>query len=170
MKRFVFVVAAALAGGVLTLLWAPPAGADTEGPCTATVDGQDVSGRSASDPDDAIEVDADAVVDVQATSAQDIGSYAVEMEFAGFSWEVASDEANGTSWQKTVEVKDYSRFGVGLYKVRAVSGGAVPCVGEVLVKVTGKSLFATPAGLAGLALAGGGVAGVALSIRRAVAA
>ena len=92
MKRFMFVLVATLAGGVLALVWAPPAGAETEGPCTATVDGQDVSGRSASDPDDAIEVDAEAVIDVEATSAQPIGSYAVEMEFAGFSWEVAADD------------------------------------------------------------------------------
>ena len=156
------------AGGALAL--ASPAAAEVDGPCTGTVDGRDVAPLSAGDPGDSIEVDADAVVSVGATSAETIDSYAVEMEFAGFSWEVASDTVDGTSWSRDVEVADYSRFGVGLYKVRAVSSGATPGVGAVLVKVTGKSPLTTPAGIGGAVLTGAGALGVALSARKAVVA
>ncbi len=159
------IVAAAVAGGVAGLFaLAPPASADVSGPCTASLAGVDAAGRSASDPDAAIDVGPDDVIDVAVVASQPIGPYSVQLEFAGFRWTVAADETGDTSWTKAVEVADYSRFGVGLYRVHAVSGGAAPCDGAVLVRVTG-SPFGTVAGWAALAVTAIGVGATVAAAR-----
>jgi hypothetical protein len=153
-------------GFVLAMLAAPPAAAEVEGPCEGHIDGQDVAPLDSGNPDDAVDVDAEATITVGASSATPIESYEVQMEFAGFTWTVASDSVDDTQWTDEVDVADYSRFGVGLYKVIAVSEGEVPCSGAVLVNVTGKSPLTTPAGIAGVVLVAGGAFGVAASARK----
>ena len=159
--------AAAAAGSIAVVAGADGAAAEIEGGCQATVAGVDVAPLSASDPDDAIEVGAKDVVEVGASSPDDISAYAVDMEFAGFSWEVATDEVDGNSWSDRVEVSDYATYGVGLYRVSAVSVGDADCTGSVLVEVTGKSPLTTVAGIGALIVGAGGVALVASSLVKA---
>ena len=139
------------------VLPATAAGAVVSGPCTGTIKGVDVAPLSASDPKDAIEVGGKEDVVVGATSQQQIERYKVQLEFAGIRWTVGKGTTADTSWSKTVNVSDYARYGVGLYRVHGVSEGAAACDGAALVKVGGSPL-GTVAGLAGLALGGIGAA------------
>lgn len=133
------------------------AGAVVSGPCIGTIKGVDVAPLSATSPKDAIDVGESEDVVVGATSQGRIERYEVQLEFAGVRWTVGKGETTDTSWSKTVNVSDYARYGVGLYKVHGVSEGAVACDGAALVKVGGSPL-GTVAGLAGLALGGIGAA------------
>ena len=139
-------------------LWATPAGAQVEGPCEATIAGQDV--RAADSPSDAIEVDVDDQVEVNATSSgSPLDTYEVELEFGGFSWPVADGDADGQTWSDVVDVGDYADFSVGLYKVHGVSfsGGSEICRGTAYIEVTGRSPFLTVAGAIGSVLLLGGL-------------
>jgi hypothetical protein len=157
----------AVAGLTLVLLWAAPAGADITGPCTATMKGIPIKGRSHTDKSKAIPVDANETLTVSATSdAAPIDSYDVKMEFAGFKWNVASGKADGNTWSKVVKVNDYATFGVGLYKVYGVSNGATPCTGAALVKVGGKFPLTTVAGAIGAILAAAAALGAVSGIRK----
>src|SRR4051812_30631061 len=156
-----------LVGGLMVLT-AAPASAAVTGPCESTVAGHRVRPLSETDPDDAIDVGSDDVVKVAATASSPITSYDVEMEYAGFTWRVAKGDTNGTSWQRDVKVADYARFGVGLYKVRAVSHG-VDCTGAALIRITGRSPLTTVAGGGAAAVAAAALVGVVLSLRRSAA-
>ncbi len=153
--------------GLVAVSSARPAGAEISERCSASIDGIDVAGRSADDPGQAVEVDQDATVEIVVESDAIIETYTIELEFAGFRWQVAEGEPGSIIWSDRIEVGDYSRFGVGLYKVHATSTGPGACEGSVLVKVGGNPL-ATVAGWAGVVLAGLGLAGVAAGTRRAV--
>jgi len=133
------------------------AGAVVSGPCTGTIKGVDIAPLSATSPKDAIDVGESEDVVVGATSQGRIERYEVQLEFAGVRWTVGEGRTNDTSWSKTVNVSDYARYGVGLYKVHGVSEGAAACDGAALVKVGGSPLGSI-AGLAGAGLAGLGVA------------
>ena len=153
--------------GMAVLVSAGAAGAEVSEGCEATLAGEDVGSRSSTDIDDAIEVGAKDVVEVGGTSDAPIDGYRVEMEFAGFSWEVAADDTEGNSWSDEVDVADYARFGVGLYKVRAVTTGDGACSGAVLVEITGKSPLTTAAGIGALVVGAGGLALAASSLVKA---
>jgi hypothetical protein len=158
-------VAAVLAAGAVAFVaGADDAGAEIDGGCQATVAGVDVAPLSSTDPNDAVEVGAKDVVEVAASSPNDISAYAVDMEFAGFSWQVATDEVDGNSWSDQVEVADYATYGVGLYRVSAVSSGDANCTGSVLIEVTGKSPLTTVAGIGAVVVGAAGVALVASSL------
>lgn len=158
---------AGAAGAVaLVVLSAGPAGAEINGSCTATIKGIDVRPLSSTKKSDAIPVQSDESLVAAATSSSPIDSYDVKMEFAGFKWGVGSGKANGNSWSKTVNVKDYAKFGVGLYKVYGISNGGSPCTGAVLVKIAGKSPLTTVAGAAAAILAIGAFVGAVSGIRR----
>ena len=153
--------ALACSGVVVALgwVWAGPAGAQVEGPCQATIAGQDVS--TAARPGDAIEVDVDDQVEVTATSSgSPLDTYEVELEFAGFAWGVADGEADGQTWSDVVDVSDYADFSVGLYKVRGVSfaGGSEICTGTAYIKVGGKNPLLPAAGAVGAVSLLGGAA------------
>lgn len=140
--------------------------ASMSGPCSGTVNGQDVAPRSASSPGDAIDVgNADQVV-VQARSSSPIGTYRIQLEYAGIRWTVAKGESSDNAWSRSVKVKDYARYGAGIYRVHGVSTGGGSCDGAVLVDVGGSPLT-TPIGLAAVGLVLLGVANAALSVRSA---
>ncbi len=166
-RRWRDAAVAACVGGVVLVVAADGAAAEVDGDCEATLDGEDVGSRSSTDLDDAIEVDADEVVTVGAVAAGPIVSYAVELEYAGFSWEVASGDGDGNTWTDEVDVADHARFGVGVYRVSAVSTGAGTCTGAVLVEITGKSPFTTPVGAAASAVTVVGLGLVVSSLRNA---
>ena len=137
------------------------AGAQVSGPCEATIADQSVN--EADSPGDAIEVDADDDVVAAASSTTPITGYEVDLEFGGFRWTVASGEAEGNSWEKTVEVSDYANFGIGLYKVHGVSlaGDSEVCTGTAYIDIGGQNPLATIAGAAGAAAL---LAGAALMV------
>jgi hypothetical protein len=166
-------LAAAVAAGTTVIVGmivagASAAGAVVSGPCRATIAGEDVASRSASDPDDAIDVSSDQDLVVSAESSGEIDAYRIEMSLAGRRWTVASGDASGNSWSKTVAVKEYARV-PGLYRVHAVSEGAAACEGTVLVNVDGNPLGSI-AGWAGIGLTGAGVAGALAALRRGAGA
>jgi len=142
------------------------ASADVNGNCSATINGVDVKGLSSSDAGDAIEVKEHTAVPVTMQSAEGITHLRVQIEFAGVPWTVRDEPTSGTSWQNTVPVDKYAKWGVGLYKVIGQSEGpAGTCSGSALVRVVGNPLTtvvgAAAAGitaLGGLGLAAAGVA------------
>lgn len=150
---------AALAMLTVAAIVVPSAAAEISGPCEATINGQDVKSQGVGALDDAITVENDAVVPVTMSASSEISHLKIQIEFAGISWTVRDKESNGTSWSSDVKVKNYAKYGVGLYKVVGSSSGGVSCSGSALVKVKGNPLT-TVAGIVGLIAALGGIAGV----------
>jgi len=160
-RRVLLAVAGAMFFGLFGAN-ASPAAASSSGPCTGTVNGIDVSKRSATDPDDAITVGSQDRLDVVVTSTGSIGHYDVQLGFAGFDWTVADKDASGNSWTKSIAVGDYSAFGAGLYQVHVETAGSSPCSGAVLIRIKG-SPFATVAGWVALVLAAVGIGATAMA-------
>lgn len=160
-RRWIGALAAAGIAFAVSAADAAPASAEVSGPCQGTIKGVDVAPLSSSDIGDAIEVGKTETVTVGATAGGEIDRYKIQLAFAGVNWTVAKGEADGSSWSKTVNVGDYARYGVGLYKVSGVSSG-VSCTGAALVKVDG-SPFGSVAGIVGAALSVVGVGAVASS-------
>lgn len=158
----------AATGVAATLVVGPvlvePAGAQVTGGCSATIAGQDVgSARSARS---AIEVGADDTITVSGTAPGPITSYEVYLSFGGVRFPAASGDVTdgSTSYTTDVDVADYARYGVGLYRVEADTTGT-PCSTWAYVKVTGRFPLFTVAGAVGGALTIGGLFGM---IRTAV--
>jgi hypothetical protein len=156
----------ALAGaGVL----AAGAGASIDGPCTASIAGTNVKGLGATSASDAIRVANDARIPVTMAATTSIDQLKVRISLAGLGYDAKNGAASGTSWTRTVNVKDYARWGVGLYQVTGSSTGVgIACSGTALVRVEGNPL-STPAGWAGVglsALGALGLVGMALSALR----
>jgi hypothetical protein len=132
---------------------APNALAEIDGPCRASIAGQNVATQETGAMSEAIKVADDARIPVTMSSTKPITSLKVEIEFGGFGWTVHDDGTEGTSWAKTVDVEDYADYGVGLYKVVGTSSGqGFSCTGAALVEVEGSPL-STIAGLAGIVMA-----------------
>jgi hypothetical protein len=146
----------------LALAAAPVAAATIDGPCKASIAGVSVADRGTSATSDAITVANDAKVRVSMSAAKPIDQLKVSIEFAGLSWTVHDRPTSGTSWSSIVNVDDYAKYGVGLYKVvGSSSGSGLSCSGAALVKVEGSPL-STVAGLVGLGMAVLGGVGLAL--------
>jgi putative component of membrane protein insertase Oxa1/YidC/SpoIIIJ protein YidD len=130
--------------------------AQVNGPCTATLNGVDAN--TAASPQDAIEVQHDAQVPATATMPTGPVAYKVQLEFSGIRWTVKTGTSSTNAWTSTVNIADYAKYGVGLYKVHAVSTNAAgqTCTVDGYVNVVGKSPLTTAAGVAGgVALVGG---------------
>ncbi len=161
---------AAVAVGLLALagagVLAAGAGAEINGPCTASIGGTNVKGLGATSAGDAIKVKQDARIPVTMASSNDIDQLKVTISLAGMGYDAKNGPATGTSWTRTVNVNDYATWGVGLYQVTGSSTGpGLSCSGIALVQVEGNPL-STPAGWAGVAasiLGIAGLVGVALS-------
>ena len=127
--------------------------AEIDGPCQATIAGQNVATSDTTATGEPIKVREKARVPVTMSATRPITELAVEIEFAGIGWTVHDEPTEGRSWARTVNVGDYSKYGVGLYKVVGSSDGqAFSCTGAALIEVEGSPLT-TIAGLVGLALA-----------------
>lgn len=131
---------------------AVPAGAEVSGGCTGSVNGQDVGGRSSTDPAQAIQVQWNSSVPVVVKAPAPITGYHVDMEYAGVRFTVANGASNGNSWSSNVAVDQYSKYGVGLYKVIGSSTGPGACDAAFLIGVVGKDPLSTPAGAAAAAI------------------
>lgn len=149
---------------LLVLIVAPDAVAAIEGPCTATIAGQDVASWQTGPLDDALTVDRDSLVSVTMSSGRPLVRLKVELEFAGVRWTVHDRPATGTTWASEVPVSDYGVYGMGLWKVVASSEGrGFACAGTALISVEDDhplDPLATISGLAGLGLALMGALGV----------
>jgi hypothetical protein len=147
----------------------PSAAAEISGPCQATINGQSVKDQGVGAFASPITVENDAVVPVTMSAGSEISHLKIQIEFAGFSWTVRDKASHGDSWSSDVKVKNYAKYGVGLYKVIGSSSGGVSCSGSALVKVKGNPLT-TVAGIVGLiatVLGLGGIAGVAMTTIKA---
>lgn len=142
------------------LFFAPAAGAEIVGPCTGNMNGVDVN--SLSSPGTALQAPYNGSVSVSYSSSSRIASHEVQLEFVGgVPWTVARGQDDGNSWSETVTVADYSRYGVGLYRVTAGTFGEATCSGAAFVRVTGKSPLTTAAGAGAAAAAAVGAIGMA---------
>ena len=161
---WVLVVALAAAAGLTA---APSALATIEGPCQASIAGENVAALETGARSEPIKVGENARVPVTMTSARPITHLTVELEFAGMGIPVHDEPTEGTSWAKVVNVSDYSDYGVGVYKVVGTSTGqGFSCTGAALIEVEGEPLK-TPAGIGGLAAGVVGAIGVlSLAFRR----
>lgn len=145
--------------------------------CTGTINGTDVGPLSDTNSSDAVQVPEHTSVTVTMQSSQTILRRLIRVVFlgsfgdntldtatngGGYGW-VADDstDVNGTSWTKTIDVDQYARYGIGLYKVAANSSGpSGACVMDGFVRVAGNP-FTTTAGEAGTAAGVIGLLGLA---------
>jgi hypothetical protein len=159
-SALVAVPALAVLGLAAAVTVAPGARAEIEGPCQASIAGQSVAALDTGPRSEPIEVREKARVQVSMSSTRPITRLVVELEFGGLRWSVHDAPTEGTTWTRVVDVADYSKYGVGLYKVVGTSEGrAFSCTGAALVDVQGSALR-KPAGIAGLAAAIVGAIGV----------
>jgi hypothetical protein len=140
----------------------PSAAAEISGPCNATINGQNVKNQGTGAFADPITVENHAIVPVTMSAASQISHLKIQIQFAGMSWTVRDKASHGKSWSSDVKVKNYAKWGVGLYKVVGSSGG-VSCSGSALVKVKGNPLT-TVAGIVGLVAALMGLGGIGAAV------
>ena len=160
---------AAIAMLAVAAIVVPSAAAVVSGPCNATINGQNVKNQGTGAFAGPITVANDAVVPVAMSAGGEISHLKIQIEFAGISWTVRDKASHGKSWSSDVKVKNYAKYGVGLYKVIGSSSGGVSCSGSALVKVKGNPLT-TVAGIVGLIatiLGLGGIAGILMTTMRA---
>jgi hypothetical protein len=142
-----------------------PAHAEISGPCGATLNGVDVAGVNSGDRGDDISVSNDATVPVTMTSTTGFKSHKIQLEFGGIRWTVSDKQDDGsTSWSDSANVKDYAKYGVGLYKVIGVATlvDGTKCTGAATVDVSGNPLT-TVAGAVAVTTVAVGTAGAAAS-------
>ena len=150
MRRLLLGVVPAVA---LALVFALPASASIEGPCRASIAGEDVTNRATGATSDAITVDRHDRVAVSMSASSPIAHLKVELEFGGFREAIRDEPTTGTSWSSVVDVDRYAKWGIGVYKVIGSSSGpGVSCSGSALVYVEGNPLT-TVGGGAGLGMA-----------------
>ena len=127
-----------------------------------------VAGLDPNNPDDAIEVEKDEVLEYQMVAQSPFKNHKIDLEIAGICFNVEDYPIDtDPTWSGTVNVDDYATFGVGLYKVTGAGDLASEetCSGAVLIKIKGNP-FTTVAGVAAAAavisglllIAGGSIA------------
>lgn len=155
------------------LLLVPGAQAEVEGECRIIIGTEDLAGRSADDPDDAIALNASHVIGYTMLLPPETTAYRILLSL-GPQERVVSEAALAPGTQPlnvtgNFSLASYSWVGSGLYRIRAeaTSDDQSVCTAVALVHFQpGKVLTATMVA-AGLAVAGGG-AGVAASVVRAL--
>ena len=153
---------AAVAMLTIAAIAVPSAAAEISGPCNATINGQNVKNQGTGAFADPITVENHAIVPVTMSAGSQISHLKIQIQFAGMSWTVRDKASHGKSWSSDVKVKNYAKWGVGLYKVVGSSGG-VSCSGSALVKVKGNPLT-TVAGIVGLVAALMGLGGIGAAV------
>ena len=153
---------AAVAMLTIAAIVVPSAAAEISGPCNATINGQNVKNQGTGAFADPITVENHAIVPVTMSAASQISQLKIQIQFAGMSWTVRDKASHGKSWSSDVKVKNYAKWGVGLYKVVGSSGG-VSCTGSALVKVKGNPLT-TVVGIVGLVAALMGLGGIGAAV------
>ncbi len=145
---------------VLGLAGAPEAMATIEGPCEATIAGEDVIARDTFARSDAISVPLTGAVPVTMTASRPIDRLKLEIEFAGIRYTVRDQPTTVSSTTGVVPVDEYSTYGIGLYKIVGTSTGqGFTCEAVALVDVQGTPLE-TAAGAIGIGMVIVGALGV----------
>ena len=91
-------LAAALSAvGLVAVLLASPAMAEISGPCAASINGENIAGRSTSATASPITVNEHSATTVSMTSARQISHLQVKIAFGGFLWTVHDEASSGTS-------------------------------------------------------------------------
>jgi hypothetical protein len=142
---------------ILALAAAPEALATIEGPCEATVAGEDVVGRDTFAKSDAISVPQTGGVPVTITAERPLDNLKLEIEFAGFKYTVLDEPTTVRQSTGVVPVDDYAKYGIGLYKiVGTATGDGFTCEATALVDVQGNPLETAAGAIAvGMVVVGG---------------
>ncbi len=153
------VVAAGIVTACVSFAGSPAAQAQAA-QCRVTFAGVDVAGHGT--PRSAIKTSRDATVTVAATTSLPVTRYGIEMRYGRVHWMVAEGTLNppDTSWTRSVDIRKYAKYGVGVYKVHPFGSGQQGgsfCERPFFVEVDGNPLDTT-AGKA--AAAAGGVGGI----------
>ena len=159
-RRILLALVAAAAITLVAMLPGPAYAVDT-GLCRATIAGVDMA--SAATPSSAVEVDRNDFVVVQAVSVAPITSYKIQLEFAGVKWTVADGTANGRSFRRAINVHSYAKYGVGFYRVIAVTMGPGACSRSAYVKVVGANPLSTDVGEVAAGMTALGVLGLVVA-------
>jgi hypothetical protein len=126
---------------ILALAAAPDALATIEGPCEATVAGQDVVARDTFARSDAISVPQTGAVAVIMTAERPLDRLKLDIEFAGIRYTVRDEPTTVKSSTGIVPVDEYAKYGIGLYKiVGTATGEGFTCEATALVDVQGNPL------------------------------
>ena len=151
---------------ILALAAAPQAPATIEGPCEATVAGEDVVARDTFTRSDPISVPQTGAVAVTMTAEEPIDRLKLEIEFAGIRHTAYDEPTTVPSSTGVVPVEDYATYGVGLYKiVGTATGEGFTCEAAALVDVAGNPLE-TALGAIGVAMVVVGGLGVVAFLLR----
>ena len=142
---------------ILALAAAPVASATIEGPCEATIAGEDVVARDTFARSDAISVPQTGGVPVTMTAERPIDNLKLEIEFAGFKYTVLDEPTTVRQSTGVVPVDDYAKYGIGLYKiVGTATGEGFTCEATALVDVQGNPLETAAGAIAvGMVVVGG---------------
>jgi hypothetical protein len=109
-----------------------------------------------------VELARHATVPVVMSASGQLTHVRISLEFAGISWVVKDKVVSSSVYTDTIPVKNYDRYGVGLYEVTgSATGPGFSCSGSALIRVEG-SPFASYLGIGGLVVALLGAAGVLL--------
>ncbi len=126
---------------ILALGAAPVASATIEGPCDATIAGEDVVARDTFIKSEAISVPQTGAVAVTITADRPIERLKLQFEFAGFRYTAHDEPTTVTQATGVVPVDEYSAYGIGLYKiVGTATGQGFTCEATALVDVQGNPL------------------------------
>lgn len=142
---------------VLGLAFAPEALATVEGPCEATVAGDDVAARDTFARSDAISVPQTGAVPVTMNADGPIARLKLEIEFGGIRYTVRDEATTGETWTSVVPVDEYATYGIGLYKIVGVTTGRdFSCEAVALVDVQGNPLESAAGAIGiGMVIVGG---------------
>jgi hypothetical protein len=145
---------AAVCASAFVVLAPTPAMATLSGPCTAQVNGVDIT---AGHETAGTAVDVDYRIEVTyggESTGGDVSAVTVTLELAGIGLRSHEVLTSGPTWSDSVSIEKYAWAGVGLYLVRgeAVGSGGPVCTGTAYICVTGRSPFVTVAGLVSVGL------------------
>jgi hypothetical protein len=148
---------------------APQAVATVEGPCTASIGGEDVT-TGHDDPGSAVSLPSGESVPVAGTAQGRVTdlTYTVHVAGAGVQVGTVTLSDDGRSWTGAVDLEEISNATVGVFEVTAsVQTEAGDCSGVAFVCIEGRTPFTTAAGAGAAALGVGGGILLALSLVKA---
>ncbi|HET7236634.1 MAG TPA: zinc ribbon domain-containing protein [Actinomycetota bacterium] len=144
-----------------------PASASVTGPCTASIDGVDVtSGHD--EPSTAVPLQSGEQIPVAGTAQGRVLDLSYTVKVVGGGIQVGSVVVDGRSWTGTLDLEDFSRVSVGLFEVTVdAQTAAGDCTGVAYVCIEGRSPLTTAVGAGATALGVGGFILLLLSLTRA---
>jgi hypothetical protein len=133
------------------------AAAVNDGPCRFFING--APSTDFFDQQHALQVASDQDLVISGRVAGRFKQYSAWLRFADFKYLAATGSPDGPSFSRVVNVKDYARYGVGIYKVLAAADVVSPeatCDNDAYISVSGNPMTT----VAGLVAAGAGALGL----------